>query len=93
MFGILFLRFHSCLFIFSIPRKQLFEDFKRLENTGVKFACDCGKKKFEEGLKSLNKEELKQILEEDHEIEVVCNFCSEKYLFDEEEIKNIIEEE
>lgn len=71
---------------------DMFPDFKRLENTGVKFACDCGKEKFEKGLKSLNKEELKQILEEDGQLEVVCNFCSEKYLFNEEEIKKIIED-
>jgi len=43
-------------------------------------------------LKALNKEELKQILKEDGKIEAVCNFCSEKYLFTEDEIKKIIEE-
>lgn len=71
---------------------DMFSDFKRLENTPVKFVCDCSKEKFEKGLKSLNKEELKQILEEEGKIEAVCNFCSESYLFNEEEIKKIIEE-
>lgn len=71
---------------------EMFGDFKRLENTSVKFACDCSKGKFEKGLKSLNKEELKQILEEEGKLEVVCNFCSEKYLFNEKEIKKLIEE-
>lgn len=71
--------------------KDMFSDFKRLENIPVKFACDCSKEKFEKGLKALNKEELKQILEEEGKIEAVCNFCSDKYLFNEEEIKKIIE--
>lgn len=71
--------------------KDMFEDFKRLENTPVKFACDCSKDKFEKGLMSLNKEELKQILEEDGKLEAVCNFCSEKYLFSKEEIQKIID--
>ena len=71
---------------------EMFSDFKRLENTPVKFVCDCSKSKFEKGLRSLNKEELKQILEEEGKIEAVCNFCSESYLFDEKEIKKIIEE-
>ena len=71
---------------------EMFDDFKRLENTPVKFVCDCSKSKFEKGLVSLNKDELKQILEEDGKIEAVCNFCSESYLFNEEEIKRIIEE-
>ena len=71
---------------------DMFGDFKRLENTPVKFVCDCSKSKFEKGLKSLNKEELKQILEEEGQLEAVCNFCSESYLFNAEEIKKIIEE-
>ena len=70
---------------------EMFSDFKRLENTPVKFTCDCSKEKFENGLKSLKKEELQKILEEDKQIEVMCNFCSEKYLFNEDEIKKIIE--
>lgn len=71
---------------------NMFSDFKRLENTPVKFVCDCSKFKFEKGLRSLNKEELKQILEEEGKIEAVCNFCSESYHFNEDDIKRIIEE-
>ena len=71
---------------------EMFSDFKRLENTPVKFSCDCSKFKFEKGLRSLNKEELKTILEEEGKIETVCNFCSESYLFDKEEIEKIINE-
>jgi len=40
---------------------EMFSDFKRLENTPVKFTCDCSKEKFENGLKSLKKEELQKI--------------------------------
>ena len=69
---------------------EMFSDFKRLENTPVKFACDCCKEKFENGLKALNKEELMQIIEEEEEIEVVCNFCSDKYVFTKEEIKKLL---
>lgn len=71
---------------------EMFSDFKRLENTPVKFVCDCSKEKFEQGLRALNKEELKQILQEDGQIEVMCNFCSDKYLFNKEEIERIIGE-
>ena len=35
---------------------EMFSDFKRLENTPVRFVCDCSKEKFEKGLRSLNKE-------------------------------------
>lgn len=69
---------------------EMFSDFKRLENTPVKFTCDCSKTKFEKGLMSLNKEELKKIIEEEESIEVVCNFCSEKYVFTKEEIEKLL---
>ena len=71
---------------------DMFSDFKRLENTGVKFVCDCSKEKFEKGLRTLDKKELEVILEEEKKIETMCNFCSEKYVFNEEEIKKIIGE-
>lgn len=70
---------------------EMFSDFKRLENTPVRFTCDCSKEKFENGLRLLKKEELQKIIEEDKQIEVMCNFCSQKYLFSEDEIKKIIE--
>lgn len=71
---------------------SMFNDFKKLENTPVKFACDCSKAKFEGGLKSLKKEDLKEILDEQGYIETMCNFCSEKYVFSKEEIEKIINE-
>ena len=71
---------------------EMFSDFKKLENCGVKFVCDCSKEKFEKGLKTLNKDELKEILEEEGHIETMCNFCSKKYDFSKEEILKIIED-
>ena len=69
---------------------NMFSDFKKLENCGVRFVCDCNKEKFEAGLKTLNKEELKTILDEEGHIETMCNFCSKKYDFSKEEIEKII---
>ena len=71
---------------------EMFADFKKLENSGVKFVCDCSKEKFENGLKTLKKEELKEILDTDGHIETMCNFCSKKYDFSKEEIEKIIQE-
>lgn len=68
----------------------MFSDFDKLEQSSVSFVCDCSKEKFEKGLQSLNKDELKQILEEEGKIETMCNFCSEKYLFSKEEIEKLL---
>lgn len=44
-----------------------------------KYECSCSKEKMENALKSIGKEELQKMLEEDKQIEVVCHFCNKKY--------------
>ena len=64
-----------------------------LENDCIpKFECNCNREKFERGLISLGREELKSILEKGDKIETVCHFCNKKYVFDKEYIEKIIEE-
>ena len=50
----------------------------------------CNKKRVEVALKSLGKEQLTIILEEDKKAEVVCPYCNKKYIFSKEELKDII---
>lgn len=73
----------------EVSLEKMFDDLEILEKGIVAFKCDCNKEKFINGLKSLNKEELTKIIEEDKNIEVVCNFCSQKYYFYEEELKEM----
>lgn len=49
----------------------------------------CNKKRVEIALKSLGKEELSVIIEEDKKAEVICPYCNKKYMFSEEELKEI----
>ena len=55
-----------------------------------KYECDCSKERMERALISLGKEELKKISEEDGKAELVCHFCNKKYVFNEEELNNLI---
>ena len=41
-------------------------------------------------LKTVGKEELTKILEEDKKAEIVCHFCNKKYEFSEEDLKKIM---
>ena len=50
----------------------------------------CNKDRVEVALKSLGKEQLEEILEEDKKAEVVCPYCNKKYNFSEEELRKII---
>ena len=61
------------------------------QDLDVKYKCNCSKEKFERGIKSLGKEEIKQIIDEDGKIDTECNFCHKKYHFTKEELLNFYE--
>ncbi|MGL6174578.1 MAG: Hsp33 family molecular chaperone HslO [Cellulosilyticaceae bacterium] len=63
-----------------------------MEKTDVSFKCDCARERMERGLISLGLEELKEIVEDEQEdLELVCHFCNNKYAFDKQAIKEIID--
>lgn len=72
---------------------EIFKGFeiKITEKIPVQFKCDCSSERIERVLVSLGEEELKKIVEEDKNAEIVCTFCSKKYNYNEEQLKNIIE--
>lgn len=55
------------------------------------FVCDCNRERFERGLISLGKEELKEIFAQEEKIETVCNFCGKKYVFGKDDIQKLID--
>lgn len=63
------------------------------ENIIPVYECDCSKEKFERGLISLGKDELKEILKTDEKIETTCQFCNKKYVFEKEYLEKIINKE
>lgn len=67
-----------------------FVDCEILEERSVSFKCSCSKDNFSKALITIGKEELTNIVNEDHKIEAVCHYCGEKYEFSEEELNNII---
>ncbi len=66
------------------------EPFNILSDLDIRFVCHCNKDRFARGLISLGKDELKQIIEEDKQAEIVCHFCQDKYHFTEEELKELL---
>ena len=66
-------------------------DFSIHEKYEVKYECDCSKEKLEKALVTLGKEDLKQILQEDAQAELVCHFCNSNYVFSNEDIQDIID--
>lgn len=68
------------------------DDLKFLTTSPVQFNCNCSKEKFRNDIVGLPINQLKEISEEDGQMDVVCNFCGNQYHFDHDELLDIIEE-
>lgn len=61
-------------------------DYEIIENDDFKFHCKCNRDKLLGVLRGLSPEERRDI-QEDEEIEVVCNFCRQRYLYKPDELE------
>lgn len=67
------------------------EDIKLIEDDiNPKYQCNCNRNRFERGLISLGKEELKKLIETQDKIETTCQFCNKKYEFTKQEIEELL---
>ncbi len=86
----------SSLFIDHSP-EQIAE--KALKNIGISmhysrtvaYKCDCSEEKCERMLSSLSARDLRRLIDEDHKADIVCNFCSSIYHFDEKQLLAILQ--
>lgn len=62
-----------------------------LEERNISWLCSCSKDRMAKALVSIGREDLAQIIEEDHGAELTCQFCRKKYSFNEEELKSLLE--
>ncbi len=71
---------------------QIFDgaEFGVQEEVPLAFYCPCNKKQIEGMLRSMGAGELKQLAEEQEQVEVVCEYCSSKYLFHREQVMQLI---
>ena len=76
--------------------EQLLEEFlgefglEILDKLDTRFHCDCSREKVEKALISVGKKELNDMVQEGKPVEVKCHFCNTPYVFDMEELKNLI---
>lgn len=56
-----------------------------------KYQCNCSKEKMAEGLLTIGKEEIKDIIEKEGKAELVCHFCNKKYQFNKEELEKMLQ--
>ena len=57
----------------------------------IDWVCDCSMERLEKALMTIGVKDLKEIIEEDGQAEMVCQFCLKKYNFDKEHLERILE--
>lgn len=62
------------------------------DDVNPKYKCNCSRKRMEDGLISLGKTELEDIINSDGKAEIVCRFCKEHYNFTKEDLEKLKEE-
>lgn len=66
-------------------------DVEILESKEVGYRCDCSRERTEKAIKSLGKDEIKSILEDEGKAEVTCHFCNNAYVFERCDLEKMIE--
>ena len=66
-------------------------DFEITETMEPAFRCDCSSDRLKAVLVSLGSSELRSIIEEDGQAEIVCRFCNTKYKFGKDTLKELLE--
>ncbi len=64
---------------------------ERLEETPVEYRCYCSRERMKTALISLGKEELRNIIEEQGQAELTCQFCDAVQQFDQAELLSILD--
>lgn len=60
------------------------------ENITPVYECDCSKEHMADGLATLDKNVLKEMIEEDGKAEIICHFCNKRYDFSKSELEEIL---
>lgn len=69
------------------------DDYK-LEVLGYKdmrWYCDCTRERVEKALMTIGEDDLREILEEDGQAELTCQFCCKKYNFDKNDLERMLD--
>ena len=61
-----------------------------LEEHDISYKCDCSKERTDKILKSIGKDEILKLANEQEITEVDCHFCNKKYKYTSADLKNLI---
>ncbi len=78
--------------LISLIFKDMPEEFaiEELDMMNMDWECDCSEERLERVLMTIGENDLKSIIEEDGEAEMVCQFCLKKYKFDKTHLEKLL---
>ncbi|MBR5315530.1 MAG: Hsp33 family molecular chaperone HslO [Firmicutes bacterium] len=62
---------------------------KKMDVKEMRWECDCCEERLEQVLMTIGERDLRTLIEEDGQAELVCQFCESKYFFDKEHLERI----
>ncbi|MBQ2931933.1 MAG: Hsp33 family molecular chaperone HslO [Clostridia bacterium] len=73
--------------------KEVMKDFEVdiLDEIDVDYVCDCCDERMQRAIVSLGKKEIQDIIDEQGETEIVCQFCDKAYRYDKNALEEMIE--
>lgn len=62
-----------------------------LEERNIEWSCDCSHERMQKALMTIGRKDMTEIIEEDGQAELQCQFCLNKYNFSKEELLEMLE--
>jgi len=64
--------------------------YRIVEECPVEYRCPCSRERLSEALRCVDRSELEDMIAADETVEIVCDFCGERYDFSPAELKEIL---
>ncbi len=61
-----------------------------MDKIPTKYDCNCSKERVEKAIVSIGRKDIQEMIDDNKPIEVNCHFCNTNYVFEVEELKEII---
>lgn len=68
----------------------LFQDVEILSEQQIIYHCNCSEDRIKGALSLIDAIDLKEMIQEDHGANIVCQFCNKEYQFSEDVLKDIL---
>lgn len=66
-------------------------DLRLNDRLDYKFLCDCSRERLEGLVLSLGKQEIEDIIKKEGKAEMICHYCSSKYLFGRDDLDRLLD--